>query len=217
MKDILTYVLPGAMGFDLTGSLSIEVPRNWKDIVGVPYAGWEDSVNMVKSLESGQIYRAISETPITPIMVRNSMRGLELYTKGQVSRSGKAINYLDQMGPKKITTKQFVGKSLLGLQPTAVSKGYGAYKATAKMERAIQRKQSSWASQWVNAFRAEDQAKMDKIIADIEKWNERAKKEGKDYKLINIKGAVRSRLQPGYKTIPKKMREEALKISEQWR
>jgi len=217
MKDIVTFGLPGVMGFDLTGSLSIEVPRNWKDIIGVPYAAWDDSVNMVKSLQSGQIYRALSETPITPIMARNAMRGLELYTTGQVSRSGKAINYLDQMGPKKITTKEMVGKSLLGLQPTSVSKGYKAYQATVKMEDAIQRKQSNWASQYVNALRAGDEVKKAKILKAINEWNRRAIKDGKTYKIINIKDAVRSRLQPGYKQIPKKMRGEALKISEQWK
>ena len=150
-------------------------------------------------------------------MVRNSMRGLELYTKGQVSRSGKAINYLDEMGPRKITTKEMIGKSVFGLQPTAASKGYGAYKAIRKMEDAIQRRQSNWASKYVNALRAGDEAKKKKILKAIDEWNERARKEGKFHKIINIKAAVRARLQPGYKQIPKKMRGEALKISGQWK
>ncbi len=217
MKDIMTYGLPGVIGFDLTGSLSIEAPRNWKDIIGVPYAMWEDSVNTVKSLHSGQTYRAISEMPITPITVRNAMRGLELYTKGQVSRTGKAINYLDRMGPRKITTKEAIGKSLIGLQPTSVSKGYSAYKATARMEKAIQRRKANWTSRYVNALRAEDDNTKRKVLAEIDKWNKQAIKKKQFYKVINIKDAVKSRLQPGYKGIPKKMRKEALKISEQWR
>jgi hypothetical protein len=138
MQDVLVYGLVGASGgFDLSGSLSIEVPRSFKDLIGVPYAVKEDYMNMVKSVKAGNLYRAVSETPFTPIVMRNAMRGIELYTKGQRTRGGKAINVPGKKEPRKITGAEAIKKGILGLQPTEVSSGYKAYRAATKMKRAI--------------------------------------------------------------------------------
>ncbi|MEA1884142.1 MAG: PLxRFG domain-containing protein, partial [Thermotogota bacterium] len=117
MQDMVVYGLSGAVGgFDLSGSLSIEVPRNFKEIVGVPYSMYEDSINMVRSVKAGNVYRAVSETPFTPIVMRNAMRGIELYTKGQRTRGGKAINVPGKREPRKITGVEAIKKTVLGLQ-----------------------------------------------------------------------------------------------------
>lgn len=138
MKDLIVYGLPGATaGVDLTGSLSIEVPRGWKDLIGVPYAAIEDSVNMTKSYQSGATFRALAETPFTPIVARNAMRGIELFTTGHGTRSGRDISAPGERGPRKITGPEAVKKALLGLQPTSVSKGYGAYQATRRLKESL--------------------------------------------------------------------------------
>jgi len=79
MRDLTVFGLPGVFGYDISGSLGIDIPRDWGELLGVPYAAWEDTVRMTESWKAGQKFRAISESPITPIPVRNAMRGWELY------------------------------------------------------------------------------------------------------------------------------------------
>ncbi|WP_419656278.1 uncharacterized protein Dvar_53780 [Desulfosarcina variabilis str. Montpellier] len=216
LRDLAVYGLPGVAGVDLTGSLSIEVPRSWKDLAGVPYAMIEDTVNAVESLKSGAHYRVLSETPFTPIAVRNAMRGIELYALGQHTRSGKAINYHGAKGPRKISASEAVLKSLVGLQPVSSSKSYGAYQATQKMQDALQEKKSKWASRYVNAMIRMDAETMEKVKAEVTEWNVKARKEGKPHKIINIRQAVAYRLKPSSKYLPKTLRKEATKIAEAW-
>ena len=218
MQDVLVYGLVGASGgFDLSGSLSIEVPRNFKDIVGVPYSIYEDSMNMVKSIKAGNAYRAVSETPFTPIVMRNAMRGIELYTKGQRTRGGKAINVPGKREPRKITGAEAIRKSILGLQPTEVSSGYKAYRAATKMKGAIADKKRDWADKIANATIARDFKKVREIKAEIRAWNLNAKKDKKLWRVINIDEMVKNRLQgKGLKGFPKSMRREALIRYKTW-
>ena len=218
VKDMVTYGLPGVLGGDLTGSISIEFPRNWADIVGVPYSIGEDVINTIKALKSGSTYRAISGSPITPIVVRNAMRGAELYLEGQRTRSGRDINYPGEPGPKKITAKEAIQKGVIGLQPTSVSKGYASYQAISNMEKSIQEKKTAWADQFVNAFRSGDKAKMQAIIKKQNNWNLKAGKQKKAWKGIDITKSVNRRLETGGLIgIPQLMRKRALEIAKQWK
>lgn len=217
LKDLVVYGLPGVAGADLTGSLSIEVPRSWGDLLGVPFAAWEDTVNMVESLKSGQTFRAISETPLTPIAVRNAMRGIELYRKGQRTRGGKDINLAGEVGPKKITALESYLKSLLGLQPVSVSKGYGAYRATKALQEGVSRRKTKFADRFMNAYNDDDRDGMEAVLREVAEWNEAAAKEGKYWKLIDLRQTLKRRRQVNLLQIPKLMRGRALKIAEEWR
>jgi hypothetical protein len=167
MQDMVVYGLSGAVGgFDLSGSLSIEIPTKMKEIIGVPYSMYEDSMRTVASVKAGNMYRAVSETPFTPIAMRNAMRGIELYTKGQRTRGGKAINVPGKREPRKITGAEAIRKSVLGLQPTEVSSGYKAYRAATKMKRAIADKKRDWADKIANATIDRDFKKVREIKAD---------------------------------------------------
>ena len=218
MQDMMVYGLSGAVGgVDLSGSLSIEVPRNFKDIVGVPYAIYEDSMNMVKSIKSGNQYRAVAETPFTPIAVRNAMRGIELYTRGQRTRGGKAINVPGEREPRKITGVEAVKKTVLGLQPIEVSSGYKAYQATQKMKSEIRDKKTAWADQYANAKIDKDLKEMIKIKKEVREWNTKARKEKKFWRIVDIDKMVESRLEGGkIKGIPKSMRKESKERYAAW-
>ncbi|OGW44444.1 MAG: hypothetical protein A2Y66_01755 [Nitrospirae bacterium RBG_13_41_22] len=215
-RDIVTYGLPGVAGVDFTGSLSIEVPTGWKDLIGVPYSFIEDTMNTTESLKSGAGWKALSETPFTPLSARNAMRGIELYTTGQRTRGGKDINYPGQPGPRKITGMEALGKSLLGLQPVSVSKGYGSYKANQQVQEYVKNKKQKFVDRYINAFKDEDQEKMQKIIGEVNKHNEQVVREGKPYLQIYIFDAVKNRLRPSIQSIPKNLRNKALEISETW-
>ena len=217
MKDMVTYGLPGVAGIDLTGSLGIEVPRGWKDLIGVPYSMIEDTVNTIESLQSGAKYRALSETPFTPLSVRNAMRGIELYTAGQRTRSGKDINYPGDPGAKKISAIEAIGKSVGGFQPTSVSKGYGSYQATQRLRDSLQRKKSKLADRYVNALKSGDEETLKEIKKNVVKWNKEAREEGKPYKIIDIRNSIKYRLRPNIQEIPKNLRRKVLELSNQWR
>ena len=218
MQDVLVYGLVGASGgFDLSGSLSIEVPRSFKEIVGVPYSIYEDSMNMVKSVKAGNMYRAVSETPFTPIVMRNAMRGIELYTKGQRTRGGKAINVPGKREPRKITGAEAIRKGILGLQPTEVSSGYKAYRAAIKMKAAIQEKKRAWADRIANATIKRDFKKVREIKQEIRDWNTLARQEGKRWRIVDITEMVEGRLiGKGLRGFPVKMRKEARRRYEVW-
>ena len=215
-KDLVVDGLPGAAGVDLTGSLAIEVPRGWKDLLGVPYSVIEDSINMVESWQSGAHFRALGETPFTPLALRNAMRGLELYGTGQRTRSGKDINYFGETGARKINTREAILKTLVGLQPVSVSKGYEAYKATKTMQEAIKRRKIKWADRYVNAMKNGDSKARDEVLKEVKEWNAKATKAKKFYRIIDLRKAIEYRLRPNSKAVPKKMRARAKIIAKQW-
>jgi N12 class adenine-specific DNA methylase/predicted RNA methylase len=216
MKDLVTYGLPGLAGMDFSGSLSIEFPKNWVDIIGVPYSIYDDTTKMAESWKSGQKFRAISETPFTPMSMRNAMRGIELYTQGQMSRSGRDINAPGKPGPRKITGREAIQKSLFGIQPTSVSKGYGAYQAQRKTEDFVSKKKKRFADRYANALKRGDEQERANIIKEIQAWNDNARKSGNPQNVIDLRDAIRSRLKPGIKSIPRNLRGKALDIHEQW-
>ncbi|MCK9597412.1 MAG: PLxRFG domain-containing protein [Sphaerochaeta sp.] len=220
MRDLITYGLPGAVaGVDLTGSISIETPRNWGDLIGVPYSIGEDLSNMYDSWTSGQKWRALMESPVTPIALRNASRGLELYVTGQRTRSGADINAPGETGPKKISAIEAVKKSLVGLQPTSVSKGFNAYLATNKMRGYLAEKKSKLIDRYVNAYKSNDKDEMKAVTEEVRQWNEKAIKEGKEYRIIkDFQKSVRTRMRrTPMQAIPKAQRGEAQDIYSTWK
>ncbi len=217
MKDVLVYGLPGLAGVDLSGSISIEFPRGWKDLIGVPYSIGEDTFKTVESLRSGAYFRALSTTPVTPLVVRNAMRGYELFTEGQRARGGKDINYFGVPGTMKISGREAIQKGVFGLQPTSVSSGYKAYKATRRAVDSMKDKKIRLTDRFVNAYRRGDWAEIDKIKKEIREWNVNAVKESKWGRLIDISAAIERRLKPSVGNVPKVMRPKAAGITQQWR
>jgi hypothetical protein len=214
-KDLVTYGLPGVAGIDLTGSLSIEVPRNWKDIIGVPYSVMEDSVKSYESWKSGQKFRAVSELPVTPIAVKNAMRAMELYLYGQTTRSGKAVAEPTEVKPRKISAVRAVQKGVLGLQPTELSKGYAAYQASGKPLKKLEKKKKYFADRYVNALRKEDGSH--KIVEkELREYNQKMQELGKDWMMIDPSAMIESRFKPGIERIPKNLRGKTIETYQQW-
>jgi hypothetical protein len=219
MRNTATYGLPGLAGVDLQGSLALDFPKSWAEILGVPYAAYKDTVNMVDSWTSGQKLRAVAESPITPIMVRNAMRGIELYTLGQFTRSGRPLNSPDQTGPRKIDEYDLVAKAAFGFQPTAISSGYAESQAIDQAIQYVKSHQSKIADRWVNAMNNKDDEGMKDAMVDLLKWNEKQAAADKPHLQITtemFKASIRARLmQPGQK-IPKNLRAEAMGDSKTW-
>jgi len=214
-KDVVTYGLPGLLGWDLTGSLSIEAPSNWKDILGVPYAAVTDTINMAKSLGSGQAFRGLGESPFTPLVVRNIMRGIELRTVGARTRGGRDINVYGAEGPRKISLGEAIGKGF-GIQPVSSTKAYAQYQAVQKLDTSLKNRTRLWADRYTNALRSNDHREMKKIMSEVGAWNASARRDGKYHLIIDIKRSVENRLKPGISRLSKKVRSRALEISKTW-
>jgi hypothetical protein len=215
MKDMVTYGLPGVAGIDLTGSLSIEVPRNWQDIIGVPYSIMDDSVKSYESWKSGQTFRAVSELPVTPMAVKNAMRGMELYLYGQTTRSGKAVTKPTQVKPRKISAARAVQKGVFGLQPTELSKGYAAYRASGKPLKKLEKKKKYFADRYTNALRKGDGSH--KIVEkELREYNKKMREMGKPYMVVDPGAMIKSRFKPGIESIPKKLRGKTIETYQQW-
>ena len=219
MKDFIVYGLPGAVaGVDLTGSISMEIPRSWGDILGVPYSIGEDTLNMIENIQSGQTWRGLAASPITPMILRNAWRGLELYNEGQITKSGKVVNFAGEKGPKKITGAEAIKKGVFGFQPTSVTSGYKAYQASINMKQKLQDRKSEWANRFVNAKRRGDKDEMKAIRKEIFEWNKAAISDKKPWKKVNINAMIKSRLsEDNMRGIPKGQRQEVKRISNIWK
>jgi hypothetical protein len=109
-------------------------------------------------------------------------------------------------------------KAGLGLQPLSVSKGYGAYEAEAKLKEVVSSRKSQWADRYANAARRGDRREQNMIEKEIRSWNQKAKAEGKGYKIVDIRKMVKSRLdENNMKGIPKSMLGRSKEIAGQWR
>lgn len=173
---------------------------------------------MIESAKSGATWRAVSETPFTPIVMRNAMRGFELWQEGQRTRGGKDINYPGEAGARKITTTEALKKALLGLQPTSVSSGYKSFAATSKMRTSMAERKTKWADRLVNAIRKKDDVERKRVLREISEWNRMATESKKFYRRVNIRQMIRSRLKmSGLSSVPRSMRGRALEISDQWK
>ena len=216
IRDLLTYGLPGVAGVDISGSLSLDMPREWYEILGVPYAVYKDTLNMIESWKSGQTMRAVAESPITPMMVRNAMRGLELYTTGQHTRSGRPLNAPGEVGPRKIDEIDLMKKAALGFQPIEISKGYAQSQALNKAMDKADEKKKYLSDRYVNAMIRDNKSEMSEVLAEVFAWNEKMYQDGKPHLAIDLRGSIKARLAQPIQKIPKAMRGNALRTAEAW-
>jgi hypothetical protein len=215
-RDLITYGLPGAAGVDISGSLSLDMPREWYEVLGVPYAAYKDTLNMVESWRSGQTMRAVAESPITPMMVRNAMRGIEFYTTGQHTRSGRPINAPGEVGPRKIDEVDLMKKADLGFQPVEISKGYAMSRAVDKAMEVSDAKRKVLSDRYVNAMITGNSDGMNAVIDEVIKWNEKMIEDGKAHMVIDLKQSIKARLRQPIQVIPRTMRGNALRTAEAW-
>lgn len=130
--DLLLYGVPGLVGVDLTGSLSIEAPRRLEDIFGVPWDFIKKGKLTADDIAAGDYYRAAEDFPLNWTAVSNPMAAYRYATRGQQTRSGKTI-FDDEGNPVKLTTGEAIGKGL-GFQPVKLSEGYRKFEARQGVE-----------------------------------------------------------------------------------
>lgn len=118
------YGVPEMIGVDLSGSLGTGVPTSVSDLIGVPWSLWDESGKMVGSLRRGDVYRAVEDAPVMPMVGKNLMKGWRYYERGIESRSGRPVLDEDWSGPIRLGADEAVLKGILGFQPSSVSEHY---------------------------------------------------------------------------------------------
>lgn len=141
--EITLYGLPTLLDIDLGGSIGIEVPgqrtltsedpmgmlvEGTIDVMGVPASIVEDTVKSASHLHSGDVYRAIEDSPVTPVVVSNAMRAKRLATEGQTTMGGKPI-LTDEGEPVKLTKRQLIQKGVFGFQTPEATERYRQFAA----------------------------------------------------------------------------------------
>jgi hypothetical protein len=148
MEDTLTYGLPALLDIDLSGSIGMELPGQHQmssaepramllegatDVLGVPFSYVDDTIKAGQRLYNGDVYRAIEDSPVTPVVVSNAMQAKRIATEGRTTMGGEAV--LDDEGePVKFTTGQAIKKGVFGFQPVESSKQYQKYRSREAMK-----------------------------------------------------------------------------------
>jgi len=186
--NLALYGLPAILDVDLGGSIGIEMPgqryltgQDYKsmvvdtaiDVLGVPGSIAEDTWNAAEHLHSGDVYRAIEGSPITPTVVSNAMKAKRYATEGLTTRGGESI-LSDEMEALKLTPRQAVQKGIFGFQPVEQTEQYRKY-AARKAESIRWNKKRK---HLVNAFGRMahryglGSKQADAVMSQIEKYNE---------------------------------------------
>lgn len=181
------YGIPAVMDIDLGGSIGIEMPgqRTFSaddpkavvmegavDILGVPGSIVEDTIKSTQQLHTGDVYRAIEDSPVTPILVSNAMRAKRLATEGQLTRSGKQV--LDEnLEPIKLSKREAIQKGVFGFQTVGASEGYRKYVARKAERKRWERKRNNALSEYAKMGRRYglDSKQAEAALKKIEKIN----------------------------------------------
>ena len=120
--DEIFYGAPGLVGWDLTGSISTEMPTELIDILGVPIEWGKRTGLFMEDLDVQDYQRAFEDFPLTPQFIRYPAQSYRLATRGLETRGGKDI-VDDDFQQIKLTKGEAVSKAL-GFQPTRISEHY---------------------------------------------------------------------------------------------
>jgi hypothetical protein len=226
MRDMIVYGVPAGAGFTLGGSIGMELPVFDKlklneslsgqageaimELIGVPWAVYQDVESALQSYSAGQRMRALEY--MVPTVAANPLKAYRMATTGQTSISGKPISDPGSRNPKTLTMGEAVGKAI-GLQPVSSSKSWDLYQTLQSYAEFKQAKQRGFANRIANAWRGGNMIKVAKIGKEIEDWNKEQIRRGRYRYVISnedILRSLRSRASAGQP--PKYLRQDAAEM-----
>lgn len=131
--DLAKYGLPGLVGIDLTGSISMEVPRELSEVPGIVTDILIDMPTKVKEdIQRHDYKRALED--VSPAVARNALKGYREATEGITTRGGVPVK--KEGVPQRLTPTEAILKAL-GFQSTKASELY-------RQQSAIKDVQAGW-------------------------------------------------------------------------
>lgn len=120
-KNVINYGLPGLIGIDFSGSISMELPSKISDLGGVVTQIPKDIIKTKEDIGRENYLRGIEDFPATPSVFKYIMAAQRM-RKGITSRRGLKI--LDEKGlPIKLNAWETFLKTI-GFQPVKASEIY---------------------------------------------------------------------------------------------
>lgn len=153
--NVALYGLPAVADIDIGGSIGIEMPGQRAllsdnfaeamgnatvDILGVPASIVDDVYSSGKQLYYGDIYRAVEESPVTPVVVSNAMKARREYKEGATTPKGAAIERIGETEATKLTMGQALKKGIAGFQSVERSEDYRKYQVGMAEKKRWERK-----------------------------------------------------------------------------
>ncbi len=201
MRDLAMYGVPSIVGVNIGGSIAMELPvfdrmnlnqsisgqaaEGIGQILGIPYAVFDELAKAVDVAKSGRSDRAV-ET-MAPGFLKNIMSAVRLATEGQTTLSGTPINVPGEKGPRKLTTYEAIKKGL-GFQTTNSSKAFEIYRTMEELKSYRDSKQTELANRYVAAYRDGDTKRMVRVREQAREWNRAAIVSGKQKCGLTWKG-----------------------------
>ncbi|WP_459933393.1 PLxRFG domain-containing protein [Fundidesulfovibrio butyratiphilus] len=203
--DLVIYGLPSLAGLSFSGSMGMDIPvvsemtdkqgnPIW-DLLGIPGAFVRETQASAAALRSGRPDRALATSPLTPSIIRNAANAIRLDEEGARTLSGRPIPRPGDRQAMKLTKGQTWLKAL-GFQPMEMDKAWRVSESLEAQKEFVQEAKSAFASRYVNALNAKDVAAARRVLKEVQEWNARALREKKRHMVIDLKAAVRSRMQP---------------------
>ena len=204
----LKYGLPGFLEADISSSIGAQVvrPDNPASMISNTIMGPLGSLIIDSAPRAYDLYTrgagARSLEPIAPVAVKNVLKAYRESTEGITTTRGQAVMDEATGEPAKLTTREAISQGL-GFRPTSASTKAAQVDNLLRRQQGRQESQDRWASQYVRALRDEDDAGMERILGEVDKYNDWAIDRGEPpVDLIKI---VKGRMQP--KMTPKSWRQ----------
>lgn len=205
LRDVVCYGAPAMAGVNIGGSLKMKTPLtrgltggktpqevltdSIGDIIGIPYDLLVVKPSRVMEAHSkGNTWRMLEEA--APVAVKNGMQAWRLYSEGQTTLSGRALNDPGEKGARRLTGGESFGK-LLGFQPVSSTKSYDAYAATKHADQVRSDKIDELTVLALKTYDTGDPAGWREANRELREWNEKMKAEGKPHMLITLKDVMR--------------------------
>jgi len=167
--DMVFYGGPGLVGVDLTGSISIEVPRSAAELIGIPYEYAKRTKNFMDDIYVQDWQRAAEDFPLTPQFAKYPIQAYRYATEGFKTRTGVDI-VDDDFQPIKLTQWEAMRKAA-GFQPTRISEHWRKERTRAITKKYWEDRKTRLLTAHRNALSAGDYQKLAEIGGKIQDLN----------------------------------------------
>ena len=200
----LKYGLPGFLEADIAGSIGAQVVRPdtpgamaVNTLLGPLGSIIVDSIPQAASLYNrGAGVRSLE--PLAPVAVKNVLKAYRESTEGVTTTRGQAVMNEETMEPAKLSFGEGIQQGL-GFRPTSASTKAAQVENLLRRQQGRQESQDRWASQYVRAISDNDEPTMERILDEVDRYNEWATNRSEPP--IKLMDMVKEKLQP--KVTPK--------------
>jgi len=199
--DVMQYGLPALGGVTVGTSLSLELPTALEDFFGVPVSMMKDVYTMKKAWDYGDRLRAL-EAVVPLKLLRDYLTARRLSTEGLTTITGKPVG--PGLEAAKLTKPEEIVGKIAGFQPVSMQKIRDLADIEMDLVEYVDAEKTKLSARLVRALRQDDDYELQRVIDELDKWNDFWLERDKPEYTISIKKAVQEKLR--VEQPPKRMR-----------